>query len=281
MDDVKKALLGDHEAAKRLTDAGVLIMQGDCLELLKDIPDGSVDMVLCDLPFGVTQNSWDKKIDLSALWREWNRVSKESAAIVLNCQEPFTSELILSNRENFKYKWTWSKKQCSGFLNAKKQPLRNCEDIAVFYRKQCVYNPQMRKGKLQLKKTGVQTSNYGKFTYQPHKSEIYYPTTLLEFPLPRYKGGHPTQKPVPLLEYLISTYTNPGMTVLDNCMGSGSTGVACINTGRKFIGMELDHGYFEVAKQRIEEAQAQAGLAWNTRVPILSEREMEMLEGTE
>lgn len=120
----------------------------------------------------------------------------------------------------------------------------------------------------------------GKFTYQPHKSEIYYPTTLLEFPLPRYKGGHPTQKPVPLLEYLIFTYTNPGMTVLDNCMGSGSTGVACVNTGRNFIGMELDPGYFEIAKQRIEEAQAQARLAWNTRAPIMSAEELKKLEET-
>lgn len=278
VDDIKLALLGNKEAAKRLTDAGVVLMQGDCLELLQDIPDGSVDMVLCDLPFGITKNSWDKKIDLPALWDEWNRVSKETSAIVLNCQEPFTSELILSNIENFKYKWTWSKKQCTGFLNAKKQPLRNCEDIAVFYRKQCIYNPQMRKGKCQLKRTGSKTSNYGKFTYYPHKSENYYPTTLLEFPLPRYKGGHPTQKPVALLEYLIHTYTNMGMTVLDNCMGSGSTGVACVNTGRKFIGIELDPGYFEAAKQRIEEAQAQARLAWNTRAPILSAEELEGME---
>lgn len=233
----------------------ITLLQGDCLELLKDIPDSSVDMVLCDLPFGVTQNSWDKKIDLYALWAEWNRVSKETSAIVLNCQEPFTSELILSNRENFKYKWTWSKKQCSGFLNAKKQPLRNCEDIAVFYRKQCIYNPQMEKRKPQLKATGKKSGNYGKFHDIPHISECYYPTTLLEFSLPRYKGGHPTQKPVAMLEYLIRTYTNPGMTVLDNCMGSGSTGVACVNTGRKFIGMELDSGYFEIAQKRIEEAK--------------------------
>ena len=151
---------------------------------------------------------------------------------------------------------TWHKKQCSGFLNAKRQPLRSCEDIALFYRGQCTYNPQMRKGKAQLKSTGGRTINYGKFTYKPRVSEDYYPTTLIEFPLPRFKGGHPQQKPVPLLEYLIKTYTNEGETVLDATMGSGSTGVAAINTGRKFIGFELDEKYFETARKRIEAASS-------------------------
>lgn len=155
----------------------------------------------------------------------------------------------------FKYCWTWYKKQCSGFLNAKKQPLRNCEDIAVFYHKQCIYNPQMRKGKPQLKNTGGKSTNYNDFIFQPHISEFYYPTTMLEFPLPRFKNGHPTQKPVPLLEYLIKTYTNEGETVLDNCMGSGSTGVASVNTNRNFIGMELDENYFKMAQERISKAQ--------------------------
>ena len=228
------------------------LLCGDCLELMKDIPAGSVDMVLCDLPYGTTRNKWDTVIPFEPLWEQYHRICKENAAIVLNCQEPFTSELIQSNKRDFKYKWIWLKKQCSGFLNAKKQPLRNCEDIAVFYKKQCVYNPQMRKGKPQLKSTGGRTSNYGKFTYMPHVSEDYYPTTLLEVPLPRFKNGHPTQKPVALLEYLIKTYTNEGETVLDNCMGSGSTGVACVHTGRDFIGIELDEHYFSIAKERIE-----------------------------
>ena len=184
--------------------------QGECLEIMKQIPDKSIDMVLCDLPYGITRNSWDSVIPFEPLWNQYHRVCKENAAIVLHCQEPFTSELILSNKKEFKYKWTWYKKQCSGFLNAKKQPLRNCEDVAVFYRRQCVYNPQMRKGKPQLKATGSKTSNYGKFTYMPHVSENYYPTTLLEMPLPRFKNGHPTQKPVSLLEYFIKTYTNGG-----------------------------------------------------------------------
>ena len=234
---------------------------GDCLELMKDIPDGSVDLVLCDLPFGVTQNYWDNIIPFDKLWEEYHRVAKENAAFVLHCQQPFTSRLVISNEKEFKYCWHWHKKQCSGFLNAKKQPLRSCEDIAVFYRKQCTYNPQMRKGKSQLKNTGGRTSNYGKFTPKPYISEMYYPTNMIEFPLPRFKKGHPTQKPVELLEYLIKTYTNDGETVLDNCMGSGSTGVACVNTNRNFIGIELDEGYFNIAKKRIEEAQEQIKIA--------------------
>lgn len=230
------------------------LMQGDCLELMKDIPDGSIDMILCDLPYGTTQNKWDSCLPFYDLWEHYSRICKEDSAIVLFCQEPFTSQLIISNIKDLKYRWIWAKKQCTGFLNAKKQPLRNCEDIAVFYKKQCTYNPQMRKGKSQLKSIGGQTSNYGKFTNNPHVSDDYFPTTLLEFPLRRFKNGHPTQKPVALLEYLIKTYTNDGETVLDNCMGSGSTGVACVNTGRDFIGMELDKGYFDIAKKRIEDA---------------------------
>lgn len=231
----------------------IKLLQGDCLELMKDIPDKSIDMVCCDLPFGVTQNVWDKVIPLDELWEEYHRIVKDNGAIVLNCQQPFTSKLIMSNLKYFKYCWTWYKKQCSGFLNSKKQPLRNCEDIAVFYKKQCTYNPIMRKGKPQLKNTGGYTSNYNAFIDQPHISDVYYPTTLLEIPLPRFKGGHPTQKPVALLEYLIKTYTNEGETVLDNCMGSGSTGIACLNTNRDFVGMELNEEYFSVAKTRIKE----------------------------
>lgn len=218
---------------------------------MNEIPDKSVDMVLCDLPFGLTKNEWDKKLSLEKLWLQYNRIVKENGAIVLNCQQPFTSELILSNKENFKYCWVWYKKQCSGFLNAKRQPLRNCEDIAVFYRKQCTYNPIMHKGKPLLKATGSGSSNYNNYTQQPHISDMYYPTTLLEIPLQRFKGGHPTQKPVALLEYFIKTYTNEGEVVLDNCMGSGSTGVACKNTNRKFIGIEKYEKFFKMASERI------------------------------
>lgn len=229
------------------------LWHGDCLELMKDIPDKSVDMILCDLPYGVTsRNKWDSIIPFEPLWESYHRVIKDNGAIVLNCQQPFTTYLISSNIKEFKYCWVWYKKQTTGFLNAKKQPLRNCEDIAVFYKKQPTYNPEMRKGKRVLKNTGGGSTNYNEFTYMPHYSEMYYPTTLLEIPLPRFKGGHPTQKPVPLCEYLIKTYTNEGETVLDNCMGSGTTGVACKNLNRKFIGIELDNTYFEIAKERIE-----------------------------
>lgn len=234
-------------------------MQGDCLELMHDIPDGSVDMICCDLPYGTTQCRWDTVIPFEQLWRHYRRIIKPNGAITLFCAEPFTSALITSNIREFKYCWTWHKHYARGFLNAKKQPLRTTEQIAVFYSKQCTYNPQMRTGEYRSKgNSASQRGCYG--TYKPvkTKNDKYYPTDILDFagvPVPDL--CHPTQKPVPLLEYLIKTYTNPGETVLDNCMGSGSTGVACINTGRDFIGIELDPGYFQTAQKRIEDAQAQ------------------------
>lgn len=157
----------------------------------------------------------------------------------------------------YKYDWVWNKKQVTGFLNAKKQPLRTVENILVFYDHQCTYNPQMEKGKTQLKSTGFGSSNYNNFESRKHYSDIYYPKNIITIPQQRVKGGHPTQKPVALLEYLIKTYTNEGDAVLDNCMGSGSTGVACLNTGRNFIGIELDEHYFNVAKERIEKAEVE------------------------
>jgi len=250
----------------------IQIFQGDCLEVMKQIPDKSVDMILCDLPYGQTQNAWDTPIPYDVLWENYNRLIKPNGAIVLHCMQPFTSKLIMSNLEDFKYCWVWYKRQCSGFLNAKKQPLRNCEDIAVFYKNQCTYRPIMQKGKPQLKNTGGGSSNYNDFTYMPHTSEMYYPTSLLDFPLPRYKGGHPTQKPVELLEYLIRTYTNEGDTVLDNCMDSGSTGVAAVNTNRNFIGIELNAEYFNIAKERIELAQKHPGLQYHKASDSKSKR---------
>lgn len=232
------------------------IQQGDCLELMKNIPDKSIDMILCDLPFGVTsRNKWDVVIPFEPLWEQYKRIIKDNGAIVLHSQQPFTSKLIMSNLKMFKYSLVWSKSQVSGFLNAKKQPLREHEDICVFYKKQCTYNPQMTKGKMQLKNTGGQSSNYNHFEAQPHYSDEYYPKSILNFPLQRFKNGHPTQKPIALLEYLIRTYTNDGETVLDNCMGSGSTCVAAINTNRHYIGFELEPHYFEISKQRIEDAK--------------------------
>lgn len=233
----------------------IKLICGDCLEVMKDIPDGSIDMILADLPYGVTaKNKWDSIIPFEELWGQYRRIIKDNGAIVLHCQQPFTTNLISSNMKEFKYCYTWFKHQVSGFLNAKKQPLRNIEDIAVFYRKQPTYNPQMTKGKMQLKNTGGASSNYNDFKAMPNMSDEYYPTTLLDFPLRRFKGGHPTQKPVELEEWLIKTYTNEGDTVLDNVMGSGTTGVACKNLNRNFIGIELDETYFNIAKQRIEES---------------------------
>ena len=233
----------------------ITLWQGACLELMKDIQDKSIDMILCDLPYGCTQNHWDSIIPLNKLWNNYNRIIKANGVVVLNCQQPFTSLLITSNLKDFKYCWTWYKHQCTNFLNAKKQPLRNCEDIAVFYKKQPTYNPQMTKGKMIMKNTGGSSSNYNAFKAQPHLSDKYYPTQLLNIPQPRIKNGHPTAKPVALLEYLIKTYTNENDLILDNCMGSGSTGVACINTNRNFIGIELDEKYFKIAEERINNAR--------------------------
>ena len=236
-----------------------MIYNEDCLEGMKRIADGSVDAIICDLPYGVTQAPFDKKLPLEEMWAQFRRVIKKNAAVVLFCQQPFTSELVTSNRKNFKYCLTWHKRQCSGFLNAKRQPLRSCEDIAVFYRGQCTYNPQMRKGKpYKVNRKPPFSKNYNQQIEHTvvNDGEHYYPTTLLEFPLARFKCGHPQQKPVDLLEYLIKTYTNEGETVLDATMGSGSTGVACVNTNRKFIGFELEKEFFDIAQKRIEEALA-------------------------
>ena len=228
------------------------IYNEDCLEGMKRIPDKSVDMILCDLPYGTTACSWDTIIPFEPLWAEYKRVIKDNGAIVLTAQQPFTTTLIASNLEIYKYNWVWAKSQVSGFLNAKKQPLREHEDICVFYSKQCTYNPQMTKGKMQLKGTGGSSSNYNDFIPKPLYSDEYYPKTILDFPLQRFKGGHPTQKPVALFEYLIKTYTNKNETVLDNCMGSGTTAIACMNTNRNYIGFELDENYYKKSLERIK-----------------------------
>ena len=234
------------------------LLQGDCLELMKSIPDKSVDMVLCDLPYGTTsKNKWDSVIPFDELWKAYDRITKENGAILLFGQPPFSSMLICSNVSMFRYEWIWNKPLAQGFLNANKMPLRATENISVFYRKLPIYNPQMKSGKPYDK--GIRkancTTNYGDFGEVKAKNETgrRYPVNVLEFTNGNHKNVlHPTQKPVPLLEYLIKTYTNEGETVLDNCMGSGSTGVACVHTGRDFIGMELDEHYFSIAKERIE-----------------------------
>ena len=236
------------------------LWQGDCLELMKNIPDGSVDLVLTDPPYGTTACKWDSVIPFEPMWEQLNRIIKPNGAICLFGSEPFSSALRMSNIKHFKYDWIWDKKNTTGFLNAKKKPLSRHEVISVFSKSKLgnfTYNPIMRKGKM-LKKGSFRKKSsdcYSKFDGVVSFNDEYYPTSILDVgTVYRNKNFHPTQKPVDLLEYLISTYTNGGETVLDFTMGSGSTGVACVNTHRKFIGIELDEGYFNIAKKRIEEA---------------------------
>ena len=232
------------------------LRQGDCLDLMKDIPDKSIDMILCDLPYGTTKNNWDCVIPLEELWIQYNRIIKDNGAIVLFSQMPFTAELTHSNLKLFRYEWIWEKDNATGFLNAKKMPLKIHENILVFYKKTPIYNPQMRKGfKPYICKQGRGSAswNYNE-SFGGHITKNdgdRYPIDIIKFKRDKDKL-HSTQKPIELLEYLIKTYTNENETVLDNCMGSGSTGVACINTKRNFIGIELDENYFNIAKTRIE-----------------------------
>lgn len=236
-----------------------LLLWGDCLEEMKAIPDGSVDMVLCDLPYGTTQNKWDAVIPFVLLWAEYRRIGKANCVYVLTAAQPFTSALVMSNVSEFKYQWVWNKSKVTGVLNAKKQPLRNHEDVLVFYSEQPTYNPQGLKayGKrrdIGSKRGGGTSDNYGAISETEDGNYLQentgYPRTVLEI-ASEGKNVHPTQKPVALMEYLIRTYTNEGDTVLDNTMGSGTTGVAAINTGRRFIGIERDSDYFTIAAERI------------------------------
>ena len=231
---------------------------GDCLELMKDIPDGSVNLVLTDPPYGTTACKWDSVIPFEPMWEQLNRIIKPNGAICLFGSEPFSSALRMSNIKNFKYDWIWDKKNTSGFLNAKKKPLSRHEVISVFSGQKLgnfTYNPIMTKGKMRKKGSFHKKSSdcYSKYGSLVSYNDTYYPTSILCVgTVYRNKNVHPTQKPTDLLEYLIRTYTNEGETVLDFTMGSGSTGVACVNTGRNFIGIELDEGYFQIAKERIE-----------------------------
>lgn len=237
------------------------LRQGDCIELMKDIPDKSVDMILCDLPYGTTACKWDVIIPFEPLWAQYTRVIKDNRAIVLFGTEPFSSHLRLSNEKIYKYDWVW-KKRPTGYLNSKKMPMRSIENISVFYKKPPTYNPQglikynsIRKNSTSKSevdrsiRNGIAAHNGGILTGDYVQEYKNYPDQLLIFK--NDNGLHPTQKPVGLLEYLIKTYTNVGGVVLDSCMGSGSTGVACVNTNRNFIGIELDEEYFEIAKERI------------------------------
>ena len=246
------------------------LMQGDCLEKMKDIPDKSIDMILCDLPYGTTACKWDTVIPFEPLWAHYKRIIKDNGAIVLFGSQPFTSALVMSNVKWFKYQWVWEKRKAGNFQLAKYQPLKITEDICVFGGNRVNYYPipseisESTKSRYKYKGGGavanlehmsskeyIHQYNFGK--------EHGYPKNILEFGQ-EINSFHPTQKPVPLLEYLIKTYTNEGETVLDNTMGSGSTGVAAKRLNRFFVGIEMDDKYFEIASKRINEAQPSVSL---------------------
>lgn len=241
--------------------AKVKLYNGDCLEVMKGIPAKSIDLILTDPPYGTTtKNKWDSVLPVKKMWEQLKRVIKPNGAILLFGQPPFSSMLIMENKEMFRYEWIWKKTLAQGFLNSKKMPLRATENISVFYDKLPIYNPQMREGKPYNKgiRKGNCTTNYGDFgeTVAINKTGDRYPINIIEFSNSNHQEiYHPTQKPVSLLEYLIKTYSKENETVLDFTMGSGSTGVACINTNRDFIGIELDKNYFEIASKRIAEAE--------------------------
>jgi site-specific DNA-methyltransferase (adenine-specific) len=231
---------------------------GDCLEIMKKIPDESVDMVLCDLPYGTTQCKWDTIIPFEPLWAEYNRVCKLRAPMIFTASQPFTSRLINSNIKNFKYTWVWEKSKATGYLNAKRMPMRAHEDICVFYKKPPIYNPQMRQGDPYNKgKAHRPTEVYGSqvSTLVKNDTGLRYPRTVVYFKTAESEGKvhHPTQKPVALFEYLIKTYSNEGDIILDSCMGAGTTGLAAFKTGRRFIGIDSDPKYVDIANQRIND----------------------------
>ena len=232
----------------------IKLIQGDCLEAMKSIPDKSIDAIICDLPYGTTACKWDSVMPFEPLWAQYKRIIKDNGAIVLTASQPFTTALISSNLKDFKYCLVWDKTKSGNFALAKKQPMKSHEDICLFYAKQPSYNPQMEiRGKIRKKGGGLPSDNFG-ITPTISYNNTYYPKSILTFSTgSRVDHHHPTQKPVALMEYLIKTYTNEGDTVLDNCMGSGTTGVACKNLSRKFIGIEQDANYFEIASKRIYE----------------------------
>lgn len=230
---------------------------GDCLDLMRNIPDGSVEMVLCDLPYGTTQNKWDTVIPFEPLWREYWRVCKPNAAVVLTAQCPFDKALGASQLHHLKYEWIWEKGKATGHLNAKKQPMKAHENALVFYREQCVYNPQMIEGEPYKARGGKhRDTNYGSYTSKrENNGGMRYPRSIQYFKTAEAEqygsSVHPTQKPVALFDYLIQTYTNPGDLVLDNCAGSGTTAIAAEQTGRRWICIERDPVYYCNAVARV------------------------------
>jgi len=246
----------------------IKLYNGDCMELMQDIPDKSIDAIICDLPYGTTACKWDTVIPFEPLWAQYKRIIKDNGAIVLTATNPFASALIQSNIDWFKYEWVWHKNMTSGFALSKKQPLRNHELVLVFYKKQPTYNPI--KEPRDLSESSKQRMNYAftttegtnehqngikKVKFVPEDKELSYPKTVKKWNgVNPHNRLHATEKPIDMMEYLIKTYTNEGETVLDNTMGSGTTGVACVNTNRNFIGIELDESYFAVAEKRVNDA---------------------------
>lgn len=233
------------------------LYHGDCLEIMKSIGDKSIDMILCDLPYGTTQNKWDIPIDLNLLWVQYSRIIKDNGTIVLFAQAPYDKILAVSNLKMFKYEWIIEKTRATGHMNAKKMPMKAHETALVFYKKLPIYNPQKTQGHAPTHfytKHSDFSSNYNKTStgISGGGNTDRYPRDVLQFKWDtRTSSLHPTQKPVGLCKYFIETYTNIGMTVLDNCMGSASTGVACLETGRHFIGIELEEEYYQIAKKRL------------------------------
>lgn len=247
----------DHfvaDLASNVSDQYQLYM-GNCLAELRNVADKSVDLILADMPYGTTECKWDQVIPFDQLWPELNRVKKPETAVLLFGTEPFSSLLRVSNIKNYRYDWVYEKPAATGFLNAKRQPLRAHELISVFYSKQPVYNPQKTQGhrRKQSEREDINSECYGKALKRTaYDSTERYPRSIQKFSSDKQKQSlHPTQKPVSLLEYMIRTYSHPGQTVLDFTMGSGSTGVACMNMGRRFIGIEMDADYFRVAESRL------------------------------
>jgi len=231
------------------------IINGDTIEVMKTIPSKSVDMILCDLPYGTTRNKWDSIIPLNDLWEQYERIIKDNGAIILTAVQIFASQLIISNKKLFKYDLIWKKTISSGQLNVNRQPLRIHEHILVFYKKQPTYNQQMTLGKPYSinRKANYKPGSYNKQKDSFKENTGYrHPTSVLEFSNPRIKGGHPTQKPVELFEWLIKTYSNKNNIILDNTIGSGTTAIACIKTNRKYIGIELNKKYYNMTLKRIK-----------------------------
>ncbi len=245
----------------------ITIINGDCLIEMKNIKDKSIDLIICDLPYGTTSCAWDNIIPFNELWNNYERIIKDNGAIVLTASQPFTSKLVMSNIKLFRYEWIWIKNKGGNFANANKMPIKEHENILVFYKKLPTYNPikqeRSSSGKERVKKIinpSTISDNYGGFVLKHGKiyEELRMPSSHQKFNC--QVGLHPTQKPVELIEYFIKTYSNENDLVLDNCMGSGTTAIACENTNRKFIGIELDTDYYEKALQRIKRHVAQQKL---------------------